>query len=899
MGMESIYKLSVVLDMIDKLSQPMGKAAGKSQEAIKKMNAAFSSVQAVGGKMMGLGTAFTGASLGIVTSTFKTQDALGELASLGVENLQVVEKAAKDFSSTFAGTTKSEFISAAYDIKSGIASLTDEGVAQYTELAALTGKATKATTGEMTSLFATGYGIYKDFYSDLSDMEFGEVFSAGIATAVKSYKTNGSEMAAAISAIGKTATNANVPMEEQLAILGQLQATMGGSEAATKYKSFITQAASAGSKLNLTFTDSNNMLLSMPEILEQLKGKYGETLDAVEKQQLKEAFGTDEAIQLIDLLYGNVDTLKGGIESMADSMLLGRNATEEMANAIQNTPHQEFIRMKQEISGTVEEIASGLLPSVNEGMKTIGKWIKQGSAWISNNKETVDTITNIVLKLGIFLMIGGAAVTTVGTIGKMGLSLVNVFKLMRGAWTAISAAFSASPIGWIVLGVIALIAGFVLLWNKSESFRNFWIGMFNQVKNIFMNAWDSIRPALEGLGEKFGELYQKAKPSIDALGIVFGTVFVTLLGIVVGTLQGMAESAAPFIDAFGNLIDFVSNFVSMIDALFKGDLDGAFHFAMAALDNLNSFFINVFEGIGNFASGFVSGLVDTIGGAFSAMGIDVSGQLDTIKASVSEKITAVKNIMVAVTSAATNTVKQNLSNMKSAYDSHGGGIAGIAAASMESIKGFYSLGFTFIDSLTNGKLTSIKGSFMNKFSEIKNYLAGLPEQFRQSGAKIMETFTQGIRSAINKPVEAVKGALQEIRNMLPFSDAKKGPLSRLTLSGRKVFLTMAEGMEQTRNLPGDVVNSGLSKAADEMEEGSLSDRLSGRKIPNIKKEAKNNEESPLWSKTLKTKDENGQTIIQNVHITVDITKLKDLPMLFRLVDELKDSANGKGSPVRA
>ncbi|MBO3282610.1 hypothetical protein, partial [Intestinimonas butyriciproducens] len=69
---------------------------------------------------------------------------------------------------------------AAYDIKSGIASLTDEGVAQFTELAGLTAKATKSTTGEMTSLFATGYGIYKGYYSELSDLEFGEMFAGGI-----------------------------------------------------------------------------------------------------------------------------------------------------------------------------------------------------------------------------------------------------------------------------------------------------------------------------------------------------------------------------------------------------------------------------------------------------------------------------------------------------------------------------------------------------------------------------------------------------------------------------------------------------------------------------------------------------------------------------------------------
>ena len=81
--------------------------------------------------------------------------------------------------------SKADFISAAYDIKSGIASLSDEGVAEFTSLAALTAKATKSTAGEMTSLFATGYGIYKDYYSDLSDMEFDPSVCRNIAVDIR------------------------------------------------------------------------------------------------------------------------------------------------------------------------------------------------------------------------------------------------------------------------------------------------------------------------------------------------------------------------------------------------------------------------------------------------------------------------------------------------------------------------------------------------------------------------------------------------------------------------------------------------------------------------------------------------------------------------------------------
>ena len=221
MGMESVYKLSVILNLVDNLSGQMNSVQSSVSGSVDKLNSAFGTMQKAGVAMAGIGGTITGLAMKTVTATFDTQNALGELSSLGVKDLKAVEDAAKSFSNTWAGTSKADFITASYDIKSGIASLTDEGVAQFTQLAALTGKATKSTTEEMGSLFATGYGIYKGFYDDMSDLEFGEMFSAGIATAVKNYKTSGSEMASAISALGATATNANVPLEEQLAMIAR------------------------------------------------------------------------------------------------------------------------------------------------------------------------------------------------------------------------------------------------------------------------------------------------------------------------------------------------------------------------------------------------------------------------------------------------------------------------------------------------------------------------------------------------------------------------------------------------------------------------------------------------------------------------------------------------------
>lgn len=501
MGMDSVFRVSLVLDMVDNMTSKVQGAADGVPSAVQKMNDAFGTMQKAGVAMTGMGTAIVGACMGTVTATFDTQDALAEVASLGVEDLGALEKAAKNFSDTWAGTTKSDFISASYDIKSGIASLTDEGVAQYTELAGLTAKATKATTADMTSLFATGYGIYKNYYSDLSDMEFGEMFSAGIATAVKNYKTSGTEMAGAIKMLGASATNANVPMEEQLAILGQLQATMSGTEAGTKYKSFLNTAASAGEKLGLNFLDANNQLLSMPDILEQLHGKYGDTIDAVEKKQLKDAFGTDEAIALIDLLYNNTDQLKTGIDDLQTSMDGGVETTKKMAEAINDTPAQKFQVLKQQMHNVTEELGQGLLPAVNTGLEAMIGLVQKGSDWVSNNQETVATIMRIVAILGVFLIVAGVVTTTVGTLGKAMTSLKTVTTLASKASGLFNSALLSSPITWVIGLIVALIAIFKACGGNVEQ-------LGATFSNIFSKVGGFVGTAVTAIAQKLPEFLQ-------------------------------------------------------------------------------------------------------------------------------------------------------------------------------------------------------------------------------------------------------------------------------------------------------------------------------------------------------------------------------------------------------
>lgn len=824
------------MNMIDNLTGPMGgitSSVGGSVSKLQSMNQTLGTMAKTGMVMAEVGQQITGAALAPVEATFETRRALGELASLGVEDLGAVEDAARSFSDQWAGTSKADFISAAYDIKSGIASLSDEGVADMTSLAALTAKATKSTAGEMTSLFATGYGVYKDYYNDLSDLEFGEMFSAGIAKSVQQFKTTGSGMAQSIQSLGASATTANVPFEEQLSILGMLQATMGGAEAGTKYKAFLRSAAKGGEALGLSFTDANNQLLSMPEILDQLRGKFGETMDAAEKMELQKAFGDTESVALIDLMYGKVGALQENIVGMYDALGSGTGVAQKMASAINETEPERFERLQQRIQNVKESIGNSLLPTVNDLMGKGEEVLTKVGSWIEENQELVRVIMLVVLGIGGFLMVAGTVIAVVSGVGLIITKTIGAFKLLKagfllakgalapliGSVWSFTAALLANPVTWIVIGIIALIAAVVLLYNKCEWFRN----VVNAILNFFK--------------EKLGAAFEVVKNIFGAIGDVIGKV--------------MGAAKATIDEKLGNMKRAYEEH--------GGGIKGV---AAAAIEGVK----------GVYTAGYT--FLDNLTGG---------------------KLTAIKD-----------TVAQKLGDMKATYEAHGGGIQGVAAVAMEGMKGIFSAGYGFIDNLTGGKLTEIKDKFFNgvtairdgigakisevgaKFSQgietIKTNITGAITWFFDSGKKVVTTFADGIKNAFTGAVDAVKGGLQKIRNLLPFSDAKEGPLSTLTLSGQRTMTTYAHGLTLAQDAPAEAMEQGLKQTKASLE-----------RTPAKKVSFQTEQDEAEGAETSKGSGSKGNVIIQKLLIPVDLKKIKDLQQLLTLLKEVEDYTNGNGT----
>ena len=96
MSLESVFRLSLIMNLIDNLTGPMAGVTSSvdgTVSKLQKVNSTLGSVAKTGAVMQEVGSQITGAVLSPVEATFETRRAIGELASLGVKDLGAVEDA--------------------------------------------------------------------------------------------------------------------------------------------------------------------------------------------------------------------------------------------------------------------------------------------------------------------------------------------------------------------------------------------------------------------------------------------------------------------------------------------------------------------------------------------------------------------------------------------------------------------------------------------------------------------------------------------------------------------------------------------------------------------------------------------------------------------------------------
>ena len=565
-------QLDFTLSLIDKLTRPIKQAQTSVTGFAEKSQAAFKRIAIGGAGLFATGLAIRDA----LAPAIEMNDALLSASAQGVSDAtlkQVAENGLK-FSVQY-GKSALEFVQSTEMINRSVGGLSDGELPRMTTITNTVAAALKTTAADTTEFMGQMFANFRTDANTLGNLTFAEQVAGKAAYMRQAFGTEMATIRDLMEGAKGAGTNFGVGMDEQFAVLGELQRTLG-SEASGSYESFLTGAAEGAKKLGLTFTDTNGKLLSMPAMLEKLQSKYGASIEGnlTAQKELDDAFGGGSAV--IKQLYGNVGVLQRHITELgsSDGMKRAKEMAEKMAN-----PWDRLVAvwyaMRAAMGATLLPVLYPLINKLADAGQTLVRWQTLfpnitrviGYAVLAVlSLAAAGAIANIVMGVSTFIWIGLKGLWKgltaimkihVGVIwlyNKAVLVCSATMRVLRGVLLAVRMAtvsagiafnFALWPVLLVIAAVVALTAGCYLLYqywdqivaavSQTETFKTL-AAIIQMVALIFKAAWilivagwekvvgaisdfslmDTMGNMVSGIGELFSGLWKSLLSSFSS-----------------------------------------------------------------------------------------------------------------------------------------------------------------------------------------------------------------------------------------------------------------------------------------------------------------------------------------------------------------------------------------------
>lgn len=241
-----------------------------------------------------------------------------------------------------------------------------------------------------------------------------------------------------------------------------------------------------------------------------------------------------------------------------------------------------------------------------------------------------------------------------------------VMGISTAAQWALNVAMTANPIGIVIVAIGALVGAFIVLWNKSEGFRNFWINLWEKVKAIVTSAWEGIKAGFE-----------KIKNGISAVKEKVSTMW-----------NGVKEKTSELWGGVKNVVsEKLNNIKSAYDA-HGGGLKGA---TFAAIEGVKEYYRTGYDAINQLTGGKLGEVVNAVGEKMEVVKGKFSEAFGNVKNTVMTIFENIKNGITEKISAAVNKVKEIFGSIAEKVSDVWGKIKGIIKAPKIVQKGTVSI----------------------------------------------------------------------------------------------------------------------------------------------------------------------------------------------------------------
>jgi len=286
---------------------------------------------------------------------------------------------------------------------------------------------------------------------------------------------------------------------------------------------------------------------------------------------------------------------------------------EKLRDALANPEIQASIK---KLATMIGELVTGALKFLVDHLDDVIK----GLTWVIDNAPLIAAgITSIATTLAV-IKVAGAIGFIVGIFTKLFEEIAKGKSVMA----ALNIAVGLNPFVLIAAAIAALVVGFIVLWNTSEDFRNFWIGIWENIKLAFSDAWNAI---INFFTKTIPEAFNSVLDFFAGVGDWFGQLW-----------EDIKQS---FVDTWNEIIDF---FVGVSE--WFGEM----------WDTIKQTFIDGWNVIANFFTTTIPAWIDSITAWFEALPRNIGYILGTLAALFMKGLNIIWNIITVTIPAIINSI---------------------------------------------------------------------------------------------------------------------------------------------------------------------------------------------------------------------------------------------------
>ncbi len=599
--------------------------------------------------------------------------------------------------------------------------------------------------------------------------------------------TSVAQLGEGILTIGATAKSIKGGTAELNTALGILANNgIKGAEGGTHLRNIILslqnptdKAAAQMEALGLSVYDSEGNMRSMNDILGNLNKSMDGMTSAEKSNIISTIFNKTDLSSVNALLANTGETWDSLQKSITDS----GGAAQQMADTQLDNLQGQITILKSALEGLAISFGELLMPAI----KQIVGWVQKFVDWLNGmndgTKKVIMTVALLAAALGPVLIVIGKVISAVGTIMTVVPKIAGVINTVKGAFAALNTTMLANPITLIIAAIAALVAAFIYLWNNCDGFRQFWIDLWENVKQTAVTVWNAIK-------EFFAQVW-------EAIKTIFSTVFEVIKTLV-----------TTYFNLYKTIIQTVFNTVKTVITTIWESIKGVFTTVFNVIKTLVTTYFNIYKTIIQTVLTIIQMVITTVWNTIKTVITTVLNAIKTIfstvwnaiKTIISAVVGAIKGLITGNFTAVKNSITTIMNTIKSTISTIWNTIKSTISTVLGAIKGAVTSVFSGIVNAVKSAMVNVLNAVKSGFANVKNHITGLASQAFTWGRDLVMGIVNGIRSCIGAVADAASSVASKIRSFLHFSVPDEGPLTDYESWMPDFMDGLAKGIEKSRGM---------------------------------------------------------------------------------------------------